>query len=122
MDVSDMPGPTDEARALQLKQYAVYDRIGTVWDTLASQLGRDNHEAIRMYPEYLQVLADYDASVAELEALLGPDAHCNHVDSELWSLFSDCYKSEAGFRPRMHVTRAQAQAYFKTLSPAVAPD
>jgi hypothetical protein len=114
MELQWMPGPTDEARALQLNQCELLDAFYDTWNTLAAQLGRGNLEAIHAHPDYQAAKARYEASVSELEEMLGPDAHCNSVDAELWSSFSDCYKADKGLRPRWHMTRAQVQAYFRT--------
>lgn len=54
----------------------------------------------------------YTALVAVAKSVLGPEAHCNHVDPDLWEAYSDCYKSDNGFRPRGHVTAAEAAAWF----------
>jgi hypothetical protein len=73
--------------------------------------GDIDSEASRADPACLEAKNRYEASVAALKALLGPDAHCNSVDADLWSFYSDCYKSENGFRPRAHVTCTEATAY-----------
>lgn len=108
--LSNFPGPTDEARRIQLRQAWAFEAICD----------------IHCYPEIYATPADmeaalatanaaYDATVAELEALLGPDAHCSEVDSELFSSYSDCFKSENDFRPRGHTTRAEVKAWFERL-------
>lgn len=111
-----MPGPTDEARALQHAQTVVLDEQYAVWRALAAQFPAAAHAAINAHPEHQAAVARYEATVAQLEALLGPDVHCNWVDCELWSCFSDWYKSEEGFRPRLHMTRAQVKVALAELA------
>lgn len=57
--------------------------------------------------------AQYDATVLDLVAELGPDAHCAEVDCDLFGFYSDCYKDRNGFRPRGHVTRKQVQEWME---------
>lgn len=118
MNIQLMPGPTDEARGLQLAQSDALEAFYDACMALEQQLGHQNRDAILADPRYTDALAKYDATVAQLEALLGPDAHCNFVDMELWGQFSDWYKSEEGFRPRGHMTRAQVKAALSTSVPA----
>lgn len=110
-----MPGPTDAARALQLKQYQTADAMYEAWNNARAKHNYTNDAAVDSEPEYVASKAAYEATVTELTALLGPSAHCNFVDCDLWSAFSDCYKSEAGFRPRCHKTRQEVQEYFDRL-------
>lgn len=110
-----MPGPTDAARALQLKQYIAADAMYEAWNNARAKHNYANDAAVNSEPEYVAGKAAYEATVTELAALLGPDAHCNFVDCDLWSMFSDCYKDENGFRPRFHKTRQDVQAYFDRL-------
>lgn len=111
-----MPGPTEEARDLQHAQTVALDEQYAVWRALAAQFPSAAHAAITTHPEYQAAVAKYEATVAELEALLGPDAHCHWVDCELWSHFSDWHKSEEGFRPRAHMTRAQVKVALTELA------
>lgn len=113
MDIAMMPGPTDEARVLQLAQSQALEAFYDTCMDLEQRLGRKNVDELREEPEYVTALAKYDATVAQLEALLGPNAHCNSVDAELWSQFSDFFKSENGFRPKSHFSRAQVKAAFE---------
>lgn len=54
----------------------------------------------------------YDANVERARALgLLDTAHCNSVDPDKFNLYSDCFKSENGFRPRFHVTRADVETF-----------
>lgn len=54
----------------------------------------------------------YATLVGIAKSVLGPEAHCNDVDPDLWQAFSDCYKSDNGFRPRSWMTAAEVEAYF----------
>jgi len=111
-----MPGPTDEARALQLAQSIALDEQYALLNELSAQFLPEFRDAAYVHPTYLAALAKYEATVAELEALLGPDAHCTWVDCELWSHFSDWHKSEEGFRPYGHLTRAQVKVALTVLA------
>lgn len=115
LKLEDMPGPTDEARRLQHQQYGASDAL---YDALNAALARsDNpdrqaaYAAAREDATFKARLADYEATVSALQALLGPQAHCCEVDSDLWSTYSDCYKSEHGIRPRFHRTPQQVREY-----------
>ncbi len=130
LDITWMPGPTDEARALQLKQCQLNDTRYDVLNDIRSRIGYDApFEQAAQDSGYIAAKAAYEASVVELQALLGENAHCNEVDCDLWSSFSDCYKSEYNFRPRgQHWTRAQVLKWFDDLverqknAPPPAPD
>lgn len=63
--------------------------------------------------ERVAALAEYELTVKELEAIHGPKAHCDEVDSDLFEFYSDIYKSDHGIRPHGHVTRAEARAYLE---------
>lgn len=104
MELEYMPGPTPEAKALQLKQSNLLDAF---YEARARQPDsiKDNG------PEATQALAAYEASVAELAALLGPDAPCHTVDTDLWSLFSDLHKDEVGVRPKSAYTVSEVKAW-----------
>lgn len=54
----------------------------------------------------------YATLVGIAKSVLGPEAHCNDVDPDLWQAFSDCYKADNGFRPRSWMTAAECEAYF----------
>ncbi len=101
----------EQAEALQQKQFAAREAMYDAWNDAVARFEYKDYDAAAKDPEHLKAKAAYEATVAELEALLGPNAHCNAVDCDLWSLFSDCYKDDAGFRPRFHQTRAEVQAY-----------
>lgn len=128
MELSWMPGPTDEARVLQLKQCDLATAWYSALSDLLAEFGHNSDYEINIFdeaaknPRCLAAKAAYEASVAELTALLGADAHCNEVDCDLWSSYSDCYKSEYNIRPHFHVTATQARAYLmdNSISPATA--
>lgn len=109
MELEYMPGPTPEAKALQLKQCNLRDAF---YEARARQPDsvKDNG------PEAKQALAAYEASVSELAALLGPDAPCYAVDTDLWSLFSDLHKDEVGVRPRNRYTVAEVKEWIERRS------
>ncbi len=52
----------------------------------------------------------YHSLVDELIQILGTDANVGIVDPWLFDSYSDCYKDDAGFRPRGH-SYATAKAY-----------
>jgi hypothetical protein len=54
----------------------------------------------------------YATLVGIAKSVLGPEAHCNDVDPDLFSAFSDCYKSDNGIRPRFWMTVAEVEAWF----------
>lgn len=106
----DMPGPTREAKEKQLEQLILRE---TLYDTLQKVRAQNPElEGIAAYRHaaYIEKRNAYEKTVAELEAMLGENAHCTAVDCDLWDTYSDWFKSEHGIRPRFHVTRAAAQA------------
>lgn len=62
----------------------------------------------------------YATLVGIAKSVLGPEAHCNDVDPDLWQAFSDCYKSDNGFRPRFWNTAAEVEAWFADREAAAA--
>lgn len=66
----------------------------------------DKNEALTAWRE------TYATLVGIAKSVLGPEAHCNDVDPDSWGAYSDCYKSDAGFRPRGWTTAAEVDAYF----------
>lgn len=119
LKVEDMLGPTDEARELQYKQYLaskVRSEVGhKVWRIARDNRTRNIDEAVASHPAVIAANDAYEATAQALMRLLGEDAHCNFVDRDLWSSFSDCYKEQSGFRPRFCQTREQVQDYFDRL-------
>lgn len=98
---------TAQVRAEQQQQVVLCDQMYGV-------LNRLGFDALKTHPEAIAVVQAYDASVAGLVALLGAEAGCHEVDTDLWSSYSDFYKENVGFRPRHHITRADVQAYFRS--------
>lgn len=84
-------------------------------DRMYDVLNRVGFDARKTHPDAIAAVQAYDDSVAGLIALLGPEAGCYEVDSDLWSQYSDFYKDENGFRPRHHVTRTEVLAFFERL-------
>lgn len=97
-----MPGP-DHAKALQLKQCQAREAY---YDSLRGGYHLDR-ETLHAQPHVAAAREAYEATVTELKTLLGPQAHCAEVDTDKWSLFSDMYKEDAGFRPRGDFTVGQ---------------
>jgi hypothetical protein len=56
-------------------------------------------------------LVQYEATVLLLKQMLGEDAHVAYLDAELYQSYSDCWKDEYDYRPRHHVTIADARAF-----------
>ena len=74
-----------------------------VWDAIGTY-GYDHSEVVNAN-------AEYDTTVTALRELLGPDAHCGEVDSDLYSAYSDLYKDRYNSRPRGHVTYEDVKAF-----------
>jgi hypothetical protein len=102
--VEDMPGPTAEAREIQFRQWAKRDSMYELW-------GQNQEPA----PAAVAAKVEYDATVTELCELLGPNAHCAQVDSDLFSMFSDAHKDVYNFRPRHHVTLLEVRQWLDEL-------
>lgn len=110
LNEAHMPGPTDEARKLQLKQYEACDAMYDAYNQVRADFPDQPYDAVSKHPLVTEKSQAYNQLVEELEQLLGAEAHCCQVDCDLWSLFSDWHKSESGFRPRgMHFTRADVK-------------
>lgn len=106
LTLEHMPGP-DEARELQLKQWAAY---GQLMEAFSAAGGVEESFTA---PAVVAARRDYEATVSTLKQLLGPTAHCNAVDCDAWSMYSDCFKSEVGFRPKGHVTLDEVLQWFE---------
>lgn len=91
-----MPGPTDQARALQFEQTSLVERLYAAWHGLHSSLTLEQSRSI---PAVVEAQAAYNANVEALLALLGPNAMCHQVDSDLWECFHNVYKDDVGSRP-----------------------
>lgn len=88
-----------EVQHLQQTQLAASERITDLSSRGANEAQHD------------EALAAYAKTVEQLVELLGPEAHCSRVDADLWSQYSDLFKSVEGLRPPHHVTREQAKAW-----------
>lgn len=112
--VEDMPGPSDEAKALQRQQLIACEAMYDALNEVRAESPGISYEDAYTHPKYLEKKAAYEGTVTALQTLLGDQAHCNYVDSNLWSTFSDCFKSDNGIRPRgMHYTRDAVLEYFQ---------
>lgn len=109
--LSYFPGPSDEARRIQQRQTWAFEAICDIHCYSEIYASKADQEAALATANQA-----YEATVAELEALLGPNAHCAEVDMELFSSYSDCYKSENDFRPRGYITRAGAKDWFVAIA------
>lgn len=106
--ISGMPGPAVVA-ALQLEQAIVCEGLrARDHETPGCQREAD--------PVYRNLQARYEASVQALEAALGPHAHCNQVDRQLWSALSKLHKLTHGFWPHGHHTRLEAKQHLAHLA------
>lgn len=97
LTVGQMYGPTPEAKAAQHRQMVLLDAYYDV----ANAFKFENAPAVAIARNA------YKESVRVLEGILGPEAHCNFVDCELWQEYSDMHKYTVGFRPGGHLTRKQ---------------
>lgn len=100
--IDDMPGPSPEAKVLQHAQMTAYN----AWCTARNAARIANRETST---EAEMARKAYDETVVQLVALLGAEAQCHEVDSELFSEFSDFYKDVVGCRPRFPITRKEVQ-------------
>lgn len=105
-----MAGPTDEARALQLAQCTLTDKLYEAINAADKSL---THEQRYQTPEVVAARNAYEANVAELVALLGPNAHCFEVDADLYECFHNVYKDDVGCRPGSGWTLDQVKAYLE---------
>ncbi|MFP5446867.1 hypothetical protein C8C94_5057 [Acidovorax sp. 94] len=62
----------------------------------------------------VEAMNAYATTVDQLVTLLGHAAHCCSVDIDLWTRYSDLFKSIEGSRPRHHVTRDEVQEWLST--------
>lgn len=110
MTLDMMAGPTDQARTLQLAQFALADQFYAALNAVDPSLTPDERYNA---PTVVAAREAYDASVAELVALLGPNATCKQVDCDLLESFHDIYKDDNGFRPGSGWTLTQVNQYFE---------
>lgn len=99
-----------EVKAMQIQQEAAREKLG---DSI------DRHSSTpewQRQPEVIACQRAYDHTVERLVQMLGEDAHCNLVDIELYSSFSDLHSSRRGCRPRHFVNRMDCRAYIENES------
>ncbi|KWT95542.1 MULTISPECIES: hypothetical protein [unclassified Variovorax] len=108
MTPEDFAGPTPEARDAQLRQYRAR---AAYYDSFALE-GVNNDWK---HPTVVSARAAYEATVTELVGLLGEQADCRLVDTDLWSAFSDAHKDDVGFRPRTPRSRTAVLRWFENL-------
>jgi hypothetical protein len=105
--LDQMPGPTAQARALQLRQMTLLDQLYEALNAADRKLSPAERQAL---PAVVAANASYEATVTALVELLGDEAPCHQVDADLWTLFSDVYKDDVGCRPGAgYWTRSRAQ-------------
>jgi hypothetical protein len=116
---SDMPGPSDDAKALQFNQHVARDAMyRALNDVREDNPGFTNQEA-REHPLYLAAKQAYDRTVEQLLTLLGPDVQCFMVDTDLWQEYSDWFKDAYGHRPfGARITRDEVRQQFDGLAMA----
>jgi hypothetical protein len=61
--------------------------------------------------DYELARAAYTDTVDALKIVLGPDAHCNEVDIDLYSEFVECFEERVGWKPRGFIDVAGAMDY-----------
>lgn len=105
-----MAGPTDQARTRQLRQCVLVDALYAAINAADRSL---SHEEQYKTPEVVAARDAYDASVAELVALLGPTAMCHQVDTDLWECFHNVYKDDVGCRPHGGWLLTDVKAYLE---------
>lgn len=112
-----------------------FDRYASdLASTAAVHLGQENPRLHEIYREMFDIqdgffdldetkqtefAARYDSLRDELITVLGEDVGVGLIDPWLFDIFSDCYKSDVGFRPRNHTYR-QAKDYMANRKDEVA--
>lgn len=115
MTSQESPGTNDTVRGLQAQQAHAQDALSETFNRVLERVGiyrQEGYDQVRASPEYQQALKTYNDTVTALVAELGPQANCSAVDIERWGTYSDCFKSDHGFRPG-HATLAEANAYLQ---------
>lgn len=100
-----------EFEALHARQEKARDDFYSALCVAYKPTPRISREEAWAAPDVVRAHQEYDATVVALTTLLGEDAYCNFADIDLFSEFSDFYKSVEGFRPRHHVTRQSCKDY-----------
>lgn len=99
-----------EVIQMQKQQEQARDSLGDAIDRHSSMTEWQRH------PEVIACQRAYDDTVERLVQMLGENAHCNLVDIELYSSFSDLHSSRRGCRPRQFVNRMDCRAYIENES------
>jgi hypothetical protein len=116
---SEMPGPSDEAKALQFTQHAARDAMYQALNAVREANPGFSNQDARQHPRYLAAKQTYDRTVEQLVALLGPGVQCFMVDTDLWQEYLDWYKDEYGRRPfGARITRDEVSQQFERLAMA----
>jgi len=105
LKMEQMPGPTPEAKAAQYRQLELLEAFYAAYNV--------NHDLTE--PAVVEAREAYDESVKVLVEMLGPDAQCGQVDTELIQSYSDAYKGTYNFRPRGYITRPEVLEWFERL-------
>jgi len=116
---SDMPGPSDAAKALQLKQRFAREAMYRARNDVRGENPGFSYEAVHQHPRCQATQQAYDSTVDELTALLGHDVQCFLVDIDLWLDYSDWFKDCCGCRPfGSRITREEIRQRFEGLAMA----
>jgi hypothetical protein len=116
---SDMPGPTSEARLLQIKQHLARDTMYRTLNDVREKHPHLTNQDARRQPRFQAAKQAYDHTVDQLLVLLGPSVPCFMVDLDQWLEYSDWYKSAYGCRPfGARITRDEIQQQFDGLAMA----
>jgi hypothetical protein len=116
---SEMPGPNDEAKALQFKQHVARDAMYQALNDVRQENPGFTNQDARQHPRYQDAKHAYDRTVEQLLALLGPGVPCFMVDNDLWQEYSDWYKDEYRCRPfGARITRDEVHQQFERLAMA----
>lgn len=107
---SILPGPTDEAKVLQDKQWKAYCELANaIYETRILHPGIDE-ATVRKQPAYVEKKVAYQETVEALKALLGDNAHCAEVDTGTWRRFLNYCRQELGKQNyASHITVEQAK-------------
>jgi len=103
-----MPGPTDEARKLQLEQCTLLEKLYDAHNAAEPGLNFAERNALASVVAARQA---YDESVTKLIEMLGSDVHCCNVDTSQWEFFSNAFKDDVGCRPHGFWTHSQVQTW-----------
>jgi hypothetical protein len=116
---SDMPGPSDAAKALQLKQRLAREAMYQARNDVRGDNPGFSYEDVHQHPRCQAAQQAYDSTVDELMTLLGHDVQCFLVDIDLWLEYSDWFKDSCGCRPfGARITREEIRQRFEGLAMA----